>query len=170
MCVCQPARMCVCVRHLGKLQLKHLLANVSTLRFVCVVCVCVCVLKIMVCEHKHCASGKRSPLYTNSLWPFACFTNKSPLSHSHSHCLPLPHAVGVDVCQFRASMSHSLVIVAATAAADAAAGSRMSRKRRRRRRRCCCLAATANVGTVTGVWNCKFANGASHRWVHPGPF
>lgn len=41
MCVCQPARMCVCVRHLGKLQLKHLLANVSTLRFVCVVCVCV---------------------------------------------------------------------------------------------------------------------------------
>lgn len=132
------------------------------------VCVWVCVLKIMVCEHKHCASGKRSPLYTNSLWPFACFTNKSP-SRTRTASLPLPHAVGVDVCQFRASMSHSVVIVAlAAAAADAAAGSSMSRKRRRRRRRC--LAATANVGTVTGVWNCKFANGASHRWVHPGPF
>lgn len=45
MCVCQPARVCVCARHLGKLQLKHLLANVSTLRFVCVAreCVCKCV-------------------------------------------------------------------------------------------------------------------------------
>lgn len=73
------------------------------------VSVCVCVLKIMVCEHKHCASGKRSPLYTNSLWPFACFTNKSPLSHSH--CLSLSHTQLASTSARFAPQCHILLLL-----------------------------------------------------------